>query len=56
MSRIFSTHRTLMLSLVAVSAAWIYLLKSTSGASRKVPVELAAARLREAWADNHTTA
>ena len=47
---------SLALTLLAISAAWVYLLKHQSLTSKTVPVQEAAAKLREAWANNHTTA
>jgi hypothetical protein len=48
--------RSLMLSLMAVSAAWVFLLKSRSAPQKVVPVQIAAKKLRQAWSANHTTA
>jgi hypothetical protein len=48
--------RSLMLSLMAVSAAWVFLLKSRSAPQKVVPVQIAAQKLRQAWSANHTTA
>ena len=49
-------NRTLGLSLFAISAAWLLLLKSRSAPQRLASVHEAASRLRAAWANNHTTA
>jgi hypothetical protein len=51
-----SMNRTLGLSLFAISAAWLLLLKSRSAPQRLASVHEAASRLRAAWANNHTTA
>jgi hypothetical protein len=48
--------RSLMLSLMAVSAAWVFLLKSRSAPQKVIPVQIAAQKLRQAWSANHTTA
>jgi len=50
------SNRNLCLSLFALSAAWLLVYKSRSAPQRLVPVTEAAARLRHAWADNHTIA
>jgi hypothetical protein len=52
----FDMNRSLAFSLLAISGAWFFLLKSRSAPYKIVPASIAAARLREAWAKNHTTA
>jgi hypothetical protein len=48
-------NRSLLLSLLAVTAAWI-LIRTSNSPTRLVPVNEAAAQLQQAWADHHTTA
>ncbi len=47
--------RFALFSLVATAAAWI-LIRTTHSPNRVVPVQEAAAKLQQAWADHHTTA
>jgi len=51
-----STNRSLYLSLIAISAAWMFFLKSRSAPKKLVAAAVAAEQLRQAWAKNHTTA
>jgi hypothetical protein len=47
-------NRFLLFSLLASTVAWILI--RTSNSATRVPVNEAAAKLQQAWADNHTTA
>jgi hypothetical protein len=49
-------NRSLFWSFLAISAAWALYWKSRSAPYQVVPASVAAARLRKAWANNHTTA
>ena len=49
-------NRSLFLGLLTAAAAWLFYQQGYAAKRRKVPAQEAAARLREAWAKNHTTA
>ena len=51
----FSMKSPLFLGLLAAAAAWVIYRKGYYN-HRRVPVSEAAAKLRAAWANNHTTA
>jgi hypothetical protein len=49
-------NRSLFWSFLAISAVWALYWKSRSAPYHVLPADEAAARLRKAWADNHTIA
>jgi hypothetical protein len=48
--------RSIVIGVLAAAAAFLLVRRGNASSLKKIPVQLAAEKLREAWADHHTTA